>query len=75
MNVSVLKEKIHHYIDQADEHFLTQIYELIQSNQGNTSYHLTQEEQSLIEERLEEYRKNPDAGSSWEEIKKKLLDK
>jgi len=30
------------------------------------------EEKALLDRELEEYRRNPDAGSSWEEVKERL---
>jgi putative addiction module component (TIGR02574 family) len=33
---------------------------------------LTEEEKALLESRLAEYEKNPDAGSSWEEMEARL---
>lgn len=33
---------------------------------------LTEEEIQLVEERWEEYQKNPDAAKSWEEVKKTI---
>ena len=33
---------------------------------------LTEEEKRLIDERLEEYHKNPDLGSPWEDVFKRI---
>ncbi len=36
---------------------------------------LTEEEKSIIDERLEEYHKNPDLGSPWEDVFKRIVRK
>lgn len=36
-------------------------------------FELTPEQISLLENELEEYAKNPDEGSSWQEIKERVL--
>ena len=39
------------------------------------SIELTENEKKIIDERLEAYHKNPDAGSSWEEVYKRIVSK
>ena len=39
------------------------------------SIELTENEKKIIDERLEAYNKNPDAGSSWEEVYKRIVSK
>jgi len=36
------------------------------------SVKLTQEQKEILDERLEAYHKNPDAGSPWEDVKKRI---
>ena len=36
---------------------------------------LTKEEKKVIDERLKMYHQNPDAGSSWEEVFKRIISK
>ena len=36
---------------------------------------LTEEEKKVIDERLETYHRNPDAGSSWEEVYRRIISK
>lgn len=36
------------------------------------SVKLTQEQKQILDERLEAYHKNPDAGSPWEDVKKRI---
>ena len=35
----------------------------------------TQNERHLLDRELEDYRRNPNAGSNWEEVQQKLLDR
>ena len=39
------------------------------------SIELTENEKEIIEERLEAYHKNPDAGSPWDEVYKRIVSK
>jgi len=75
MEISQMKSKIHQYIDKADEDFLTLIYGMIESNDQEKTYRINAEELTLIEERLLDYERNPLTGSSWEEVKNRLLAK
>lgn len=36
---------------------------------------LTEDEKSIIDKRLEEYHKNPDLGSSWQDVFKRIVSK
>ena len=75
MEISQMKSKIHQYIDKADEDFLTLIYGMIESNDQEKTYRINAEELTLIEERLLDYERNQLTGSSWEEVKNRLLAK
>ncbi len=39
------------------------------------SIELTEDEKRMIDERLEAYRKNPDLGSPWEDVYKRIVTK
>lgn len=39
------------------------------------SVELTEEEKRIIDERLEAYRRNPNLGSPWEDVYKRIVDK
>jgi hypothetical protein len=73
METSLMKSKIHQYIDKADEDFLALIYGLIESNHQEKTYRINAEELTLMEERLLDYERDPSSGSSWEEVKNRLL--
>lgn len=36
---------------------------------------LTQQQRQILDERLEAYHKNPDAGSPWEDVRKKIRER
>ena len=66
-----LKKKIHDFIDQADERILKIFYAIISTEKSN-ELELTLEHKAILDERLEEHRKNPIAGKSWSVVKKSL---
>ncbi len=71
-NITIRKE-IHQYIDEADERFLNLIYGMIKADQEEVYLdEISSEEIQLIEERLAEYYKNPNNGSSWEDVEKRI---
>ncbi len=45
------------------------------ANEKNNTYQLSSEQISILEEELASYSKNPEEGSSWEEIKNRILKK
>jgi putative addiction module component (TIGR02574 family) len=42
---------------------------------GTESIELTENEKKIIDERLEAYHKNPDEGSPWDEVYKRIVSK
>ncbi len=73
METSLMKSEIHEYIDMADDQFLSLIYDLIEVKRQDKTYEISDEELTLIEERLLYYERNPTSGSSWDEVKARLL--
>lgn len=55
MNISAVKERIHDYINHADERFLNLVYALIQADMREEVYNLSDEEIKHLEERLANY--------------------
>ncbi len=39
------------------------------------SVKLTQQQRQILDERLEAYHKNPDAGSPWEDVRKRIRER
>jgi putative addiction module component (TIGR02574 family) len=50
---------------------VTELWDDLASNPEDIP--ITSEQIEEVERRLEEYRKNPDLGSSWEEVKARIL--
>jgi len=73
MNEAIMRSEIHQYIDKADERFLSLVYGMIQADQNEDDYQLSENEIKMLEERLADYHKNPESGSSWEEVRKRLM--
>lgn len=73
MDSTEIRKEIHQYIDGADERFLNLVYGMIQADQTENEYELSESEIKMLEERLADYQKNPESGSSWEDVKKRLL--
>lgn len=68
-----MKREIHQYIDEADERFLNLIYGMIKADKEEVYLgEISLEEIQLIEDRLVEYYKNPNSGSSWEDVEKRI---
>lgn len=68
-----MRKEIHQYIDEADERFLNLIYGMIKADKEEFFLaEISSEEIQLIEDRLAEYDKNPNRGSSWEEVEKRI---
>lgn len=44
-------------------------------NNKSNNYQLSDEQIKILEEEISDYSKNPDEGSSWEDIKKRILNK
>jgi putative addiction module component (TIGR02574 family) len=48
---------------------------IVGENDKGYSYNLSKEQITFLEEELAAYKKNPDDGSTWSEIKNKILNK
>lgn len=66
-----IKKKIHEFIDHADERILRIINAIITTEESEEEG-LSTEHKAILDERLEEHRKNPTAGKSWREVKQEL---
>ncbi len=54
MTFTVIKEKLHEYIEHADEKKIQAIYTLVENEIGNT-YTYNEEELNILHERAEKY--------------------
>lgn len=62
-----IKKRIHEFIDHADERTLRIINAIITTGEIEEEG-LTAEHKEILEQRLEEHRKNPMSGKSWNEV-------
>ncbi len=68
MNTQELRKNLHNQIENLDEKTLEAVYLLFQDYiVGDKNFQLTKLHKSLIDERLEDYERNPQNVMSWEE--------
>jgi hypothetical protein len=67
MSTPEIKERILDYIDHADDKVLEAIYTLLEANMND--YSLTDEQISIVEERMEQYLAGKSKTYDWEEAK------
>ena len=73
MGAVELKNKIQASLEEADMDLLERVQEVIDTYQDNDdSSALTEEQMKILDQRLENHRKNPQAGRPWEEVKAEL---
>jgi putative addiction module component (TIGR02574 family) len=66
-----IRKRIHEYIDHADERML-RIFNAIITTEETEEDGLSAEYKAILDLRLQEHRKNPTTGKSWEEVKQEL---
>jgi putative IMPACT (imprinted ancient) family translation regulator len=73
MDALELRKNLHNQIEHLDEKTLEAVYLIIQDYfGGNKHFELSKAHKSLIDERLEDYEKNPQNVISWEESSRLL---
>ena len=72
METKELRKEIHGYIDQADDRFITLVHAMMVADLDEEDYELSDEHKRILEERLGDFQKNPNSGSSMEEVFKRL---
>jgi putative addiction module component (TIGR02574 family) len=73
MNAPELRKDLHSQIDHLDEKTLEAVYTMFQDYFGRRKdFTLTQEHKDLIDERLDDYEKNPQNVISWDESNRLL---
>jgi len=70
MNTTAIKKDLHDYIDAADDRFLALIYGMILADKQELE--IPDWHKKTIEERLEDYERNPQNVISWEEVKSQI---
>ena len=66
-----IKKRIHEFIDHADERIL-RIFNAIITTEEIEEEGLSAEHKAILDERLEDHRKNPTSGKPWREVKQEL---
>jgi hypothetical protein len=65
-----IRKELHEYIEDADDRLLKLIYGMVLADQE--SYEIPEWHKEIIQERLEDYERNPHNVVSWEELKSKI---
>jgi putative addiction module component (TIGR02574 family) len=71
MTTTVIKNKLHNYIDNAEQKKLKAIYTMLESEIEATSM-LSEEQKKELDFRLDEYMKGKSKSYSWDEAIKKI---
>lgn len=73
MNAPELRKDLHNQIDHLDEKSLEAVYAMFQNYfVSSKDFTLTQAHKNLVDERLDDYEKNPENVISWEESNRLL---
>lgn len=75
MGISQIREKLHDYINTADERLLNLMYAVVQADLNEDGYDLSERHKKILDQRLASHNANPTAGSSWEEVKSRIRKK
>lgn len=70
METVEIKKQLHEYIEVADDRLLNLLYGMIVADKKD--YEIPEWHTKIIEERLEEYEKNPQDSISMEEFKSRI---
>ena len=66
-----LKNRIKKYIETADDQIL-EIFNAIIDSQTNSGFQLSDEEKTILDQRIKFHQENPTDGKTWDEIKDSL---
>jgi hypothetical protein len=72
MSTIEVKEHLHEYIDQADERMLKLLCPMAQADLEEREYQLSDTHIKILDERIALHKADPEAGSSWEEVKARI---
>ena len=75
MGAAQIKEELHKYINQADERILRLFYGMMKADNEEEDYSLTDAQKHILDERLAAHQLAPQEGSSWEEVKARIVKK
>ena len=72
MSTAEIREKLHNYINMADERFLNLMYAMAQADMKEAGYDLSDSHIKILDQRIAAHKVNPTAGSSWEDVKSRI---
>ena len=72
MATEVIRKQIHGYIDKADDRFINLVHAMIVADLDEPELELSEDLKVIMDERLEDYHKNPEAGSPMKEVFERL---
>jgi hypothetical protein len=72
MTTSVIRTKVHKYIDEADIEVLEVVYRLLEVYRHNNSSLLSKEQQNIVLERTAAYKAGKIKGYSISEVRKRF---
>lgn len=70
MTTTDIKRELHEYIEDADDRLLRILYGVVLA--GQESNETPEWHKTILNERLEDYQKNPHNVISWEDLKTKI---
>lgn len=73
MSTADIKQELHLLIENSDSALLELVYSILRKNKDELS--LTVAQVAELERRYEAHLKNPNEGSSWEEVKNRISKK
>lgn len=71
MTVALIREKLHDYIENADDKKVEAIYLMVEGEIDDEKYDRWEDEEFLkeLKSRLDDFESGIDKGSTWEEVK------
>ncbi len=72
MGATQIRKELHQYIDKVDDRLVNLMYAMIQADQTDGDYLLSDRHKELLDQRLASHASNPSAGSSWEEVESRV---
>jgi putative addiction module component (TIGR02574 family) len=70
MGIADIREKLHGYIDRADDRLLNLIYAMMQADLNELG--LNEEQKHTLDKRIASHQENPLAGSNWKDVKARI---
>lgn len=72
MSASQIRKELHSFIDQADERILKLLYGMMSADR-NEDFELTEAHKQILDNRLNSHNSNPEEGSSWKDVKARVV--